>query len=61
VNFKTVRWTVLKEGTPCKRGRAPLESAKLFSLKPPAKRRLESHIMSTYDPFGCTTIILIII
>jgi len=23
VNFKTVRWTVLKEGTPCKRGRPP--------------------------------------
>ena len=22
VNFKTVRWTVLKEGTPCKRGRS---------------------------------------
>ncbi len=26
VNFKTVRWTVLKEGTPCKRGRAPAEN-----------------------------------
>ena len=24
VNSKTVRWTVLEEGTPCKRGRAPL-------------------------------------
>ena len=23
VNSKTVRWTVLEEGTPCKRGRAP--------------------------------------
>jgi len=25
VNSKTVRWTVLEEGTPCKRGRAPLK------------------------------------
>ena len=25
VNFKTVRWTVLKEGTPCKRGRSLMD------------------------------------
>ena len=31
VNFKTVQWTVLKEGTPCKRGR-PLNFVQIHSL-----------------------------
>ena len=31
VNFKTVQWTVLKEGTPCKRGR-PLEFVHYYIL-----------------------------
>ena len=26
VNFKTVQWTVLKEGTPCKRGRSLIKN-----------------------------------
>ena len=32
VNFKTVRWTVLKERTPCKRGRS-LKFILLFGIK----------------------------
>ena len=31
VNFKTVQWTVLKEGTPCKRGR-PLKFLQIHGL-----------------------------
>jgi len=32
VNFKTVRWTVLKEGTPCKIGRSLMNSYFLTRL-----------------------------
>ena len=56
MNFKTVRWTVLKRGRPAREG-VPLWKRKTLFPQAACKKAADNLlIMSTYDPFGYTTI-----